>query len=132
PWRRRERTVAREPDAGPWPRALVVGAAVVASLLLVAAMVRCAWLGDDAFITLRTVENVLAGHGAVWNPGERVQTYTHPLWLLLLVPARWLAGDGYAAAIALGLLLSTAAALGLIVRAGLRGAAAIALLLVGS
>ena len=132
PWRRRERTVAREPDAGPWPRALVAGAAVVATLLLVAAMVRCAWLGDDAFITLRTVENVLAGHGAVWNPGERVQTYTHPLWLLLLVPARWLAGDGYAAAIALGLLLSTAAALGLVVRAGLRGAAAIALLLVGS
>ncbi len=100
--------------------------------LLTAAIVRCAWLGDDAFITLRTVENALAGHGLVWNVGERVQTYTHPGWLLLLLPACWLVGDGYAAAIALGLCLSLLAAGALAVRAGVAGAAAVAVLLVSS
>jgi arabinofuranosyltransferase len=37
---------------------------------------------DDAFIVLRYAHNLLAGHGPVWNPGERVEGYTSPLWLL--------------------------------------------------
>lgn len=39
---------------------------------------------DDAFITLRYAQNVLAGHGAVWNPGEYVQGYTNFLLLMLV------------------------------------------------
>ncbi|HAA75677.1 TPA: hypothetical protein DCE37_11200 [Candidatus Latescibacteria bacterium] len=42
------------------------------------------WLCDDAFITLRTVDNFLQGHGPTWNVVERVQCYTHPLWFLVL------------------------------------------------
>lgn len=49
-----------------------------------ACVVRAAWLSDDAYITFRTVENLVAGHGLRWNVAERVQTYTHPLWMLLL------------------------------------------------
>lgn len=45
---------------------------------------RRAWLGDDAFITLRVVDNFVRGYGLTWNPGERVQVYTHPLWMFLL------------------------------------------------
>ena len=56
---------------------------------------RNAWVADDAFITLRTVEQVLAGNGPRWNPHERVQAFTHPLWMLLIVPIRYLMGNAY-------------------------------------
>jgi arabinofuranosyltransferase len=46
-----------------------------------------AWLGDDAFITLRVVWNLIHWYGPVFNPGERVQAYTHPLWMLVLACA---------------------------------------------
>ena len=42
-----------------------------------------AWLCDDAYISYRTVENFVTGHGLTWNPGERVQAFTHPLWLFV-------------------------------------------------
>ena len=47
-----------------------------------------AWQVDDAFISYRVVEQWGAGHGLVWNATERVQVYTHPLWVLLLLPFR--------------------------------------------
>lgn len=45
-----------------------------------------AWVSEDAFITLRVVDNFLNGYGLRWNVTERVQVYTHPLWLLLHIP----------------------------------------------
>ncbi len=39
---------------------------------------------DDAFITYRYVENVVAGRGLVYNAGEHVLGSTTPLYLLLL------------------------------------------------
>ena len=42
-----------------------------------------AWVSDDAFITFRSIENFIHGYGPVFNVGERVQTFTHPLWMLL-------------------------------------------------
>ncbi|MBL8915965.1 MAG: hypothetical protein JNM17_35025, partial [Archangium sp.] len=59
----------------------------VASLLvlLLGVLILCAWVCDDAFITFRTVKRFWAGDGLTWNPGERVQAYTHPLWLLLML-----------------------------------------------
>ena len=81
--------------------------------LLAAAMlltfVQTAWICEDAFITLRTVDFALQGHGLVWNIGERVQAYTHPLWLMLLIPWRYLAGDPYMALITLSLSCSAGA-----------------------
>ncbi|AOP33181.1 hypothetical protein A0128_04515 [Leptospira tipperaryensis] len=47
-----------------------------------------AWLSDDSFITFRVVDNFLNGLGLRWNPLERVQVYTHPLWLFLLIPTQ--------------------------------------------
>jgi len=41
-------------------------------------------MSDDAYITLRTIDHWVNGHGLVYNVGERVQSYTHPLWMLLL------------------------------------------------
>lgn len=39
------------------------------------------WVGEDSYITFRTVENFLSGFGLRWNTYERVQAYTHPLWM---------------------------------------------------
>ncbi len=50
-------------------------------------LVRHAWVTEDAYITFRTVENFIDGYGLVWNVGERVQAYTHPLWMALHVVA---------------------------------------------
>lgn len=42
------------------------------------------FLSDDAFISFRFAENLAEGHGAVFNPSERVEGYTNPLWVLVL------------------------------------------------
>ena len=47
-----------------------------------------AWVTDDAFIIFRSVEQVFAGNGPVWNPHERVQAFTSPLWFGTLVLTR--------------------------------------------
>ena len=43
-----------------------------------------AWVSDDAFITFRVIDNFVNGYGLRWNVDERVEVYTHPLWMLLL------------------------------------------------
>ena len=50
-------------------------------------VIRTSWVGDDAVITFRSLENFLHGYGPVFNIGERVQTFTHPLWFLLQAAA---------------------------------------------
>ena len=50
-------------------------------------------LCDDAFIPFRYANNIVAGLGPVWNRGERVEGYSSPLWLGILVGGR-LAGAG--------------------------------------
>src|SRR5579883_389660 len=61
------------------------------------------WISDDAFITTRYVQNFTAGKGLVYNVGERVEGYTHFLWLLLLSGARYLGFDPVDASIWLGI-----------------------------
>jgi len=65
--------------------------------------VKNAWAADDAYITFRSVEQMLAGHGPRWNPHERAQAFTHPLWFLLVSAARALLRDMYLAALATSL-----------------------------
>lgn len=64
-------------------------------LLCCVVIVKDAWLSDDSYITLRTVDNFISGYGLVWNVGERVQSYTHPLWMFLLSGAYFLHRDIY-------------------------------------
>jgi arabinofuranosyltransferase len=47
-------------------------------------LIRTAWLDDNASFTIRSVLNWINGYGPVFNVGERVQAYTHPLWFLVL------------------------------------------------
>ena len=80
-------------------------------ILLVFAVVvfKNAWLSDDAFITLRTVRNWLLGFGPVWNVAERVQTYTHPLWMLALTGAIGLTQEYYFTTLLLACVVSLTA-----------------------
>lgn len=71
-------------------------------------LLRTAWLGDDAYITMRSVDNWVNGYGLAWNPSERVQTFTHPLWMLLLAGLYALLGNAYFSLLGLSLLVSLA------------------------
>lgn len=57
--------------------------AAIPTLLVVAGWLR-RWTADDGFIYVRVVQNVLAGNGAVYNAGERIETATDPIWVYLV------------------------------------------------
>ncbi|WP_327121450.1 hypothetical protein OHB12_25735 [Nocardia sp. NBC_01730] len=48
------------------------------------------WIADDGLIVLRTVRNLLAGNGPVFNKGERVETNTSTAWTYLVWFFSWL------------------------------------------
>ncbi len=71
--------------------------AFVYSLFLIAGYVFLvnAWIGDDAFITARTIDNFYNGYGLTFNTSERVQAYTHPLWLIINALFYFIAREPY-------------------------------------
>ncbi|CAM5262229.1 Terminal beta-(1-_2)-arabinofuranosyltransferase [Streptomyces alboniger] len=102
----------RPEDAGPgrW-RGPLRGPLRVALCLLPALVVAAAgfqrrWMSDDGHIYVRTVRQVLAGNGPVFNPGERAESSTGTLWQWLLVVAGAPGFDITALAVYGGLLLT--------------------------
>ena len=87
---------------------LWVSVAVVAMLFGWGAWQR-RWIADDGLIVLRTVRNLLAGNGPVFNQGERVEANTSAVWTYLVYLAsaltRPLQLEYVALALALGLSL---------------------------
>lgn len=69
-------------------------------------IVQCAWHSDDAWITFRTVKNAWAGHGLTWNPDQRVQAYTHPLWMMVGLVCYGLSGELYFSTLVVSISLS--------------------------
>ena len=66
------------------------------------------WMSDDGLIVLRTVRQILAGNGPVYNAGERVESNTSTLWTYLLAASGWLPGLRLEwLAVVLGLLCAT-------------------------
>lgn len=59
------------------------------------ALLATAWLCDDAHISYRVADNVVNGYGLRWNVVERVQAFTHPLWLFVNTAAYAVTGEGY-------------------------------------
>jgi len=76
--------------------------------LFTLALVRTAWVGDDAYFTFRTIDNFVHGYGLRWNIAERVQAFTHPLWLMLLTPFYWITGEPFFTTIAVSIALTLA------------------------
>jgi len=81
---------------------IVRGSILVAGLVIIGWMfVTQAWVVDDAYITLRTVDNFVNGRGLGWNPGERVQAFTHPLWMFCLSALYFVTREGFLTTLAL-------------------------------
>lgn len=68
----------------------VAVAATVLGFVLLAWQRR--WMSDDGLIVLRTVRQILAGNGPVFNVGERVEANTSTLWTAVLVLVGWIPG----------------------------------------
>jgi arabinofuranosyltransferase len=77
---------------------LLFGIALLTGLGIV--VIRSAWVTEDAYIMFRTIDNIWHGYGLTWNVSERVQVYTCPLWMFVLVPAIGLTGEFFFTSIA--------------------------------
>jgi arabinofuranosyltransferase len=80
---------------------------LVSLLLLIILLGKTAWLCDDAMITFRTVLQFTHGNGLVFNLGDRVQGYTHPLWMLVLTFNYWINQEIFISTMHLGIVLRT-------------------------
>lgn len=67
------------------------------------------WACEDAYISFRYVENFIRGYGLVYNIGDRVEGFTHPLWLFLITLPTALGLSVRAAALVISLALTLAA-----------------------
>jgi len=89
----------------PW-----LGMGAIVGIYLVLAFIHYGRIGpyilDDSFIYFRYAHNFVAGHGLVYNVGERVEGYTGFTWVMLLSAAAWgglpLVGFVQLAGVALG------------------------------
>lgn len=84
------------------------GCLLVIVAIFVYALLSNAWVVDDAYITFRSVSNWHDGFGLRWNVGERVQVYTHPLWMLIISLGYLLTNEFFYTAIAISGLLCVA------------------------
>jgi len=89
----------RQSRGAPWCIAVL-------SSIYAAILVRTAWITDDAYITLRTIDHFISGYGPRWNVAERVQAFTHPLWFLLLSAVYAVTREPYYTTVVVSLLIS--------------------------
>lgn len=101
------------PSPPPWNTATVLrnlseplGVTAPAVLLAVLAWSH-RWITDDGLIAARTVRQILAGNGPVFNQGERVEANTSALWTWLTAGEAWVTGiDVYTVFLWTGLVLA--------------------------
>lgn len=76
-------------------KALTPGGLTALSITVVAALFAWGawqrrWIADDGLIVLRTVRNLLAGNGPVFNKGERVEVNTSAAWTYIVWFFSWI------------------------------------------
>jgi arabinofuranosyltransferase len=71
-------------------RAIFVGGVVVTAVLFTVGAWNRRWIADDGLIVLRTVRNLLAGNGPVFNVDERVEANTSTAWTYVVWFFSWL------------------------------------------
>ncbi len=96
--------IARAPPRAIARASLWIGVVVIAALFGWGAWQR-RWIADDGLIVLRTVRNLLAGNGPVFNVGERVEANTSTLWTYLVYLGGWVGGPARLEYVALVLAL---------------------------
>ncbi len=87
---------------------------IVVAVALLALVHAASFLGagphDDDFIVYRYARNLVEGRGLVFQPGERVEGYSAPLWVLLEAGAIALRLDPVVASLVCGVLATFVAA----------------------
>ncbi|GAA3057052.1 terminal beta-(1-_2)-arabinofuranosyltransferase [Kitasatospora albolonga] len=80
-----------EEPGGRWrtTRLTEAAAVVLPCALLAVGAYRHRWMADDGLIVTRTVRQLMAGNGPVFNVGERAETNTSTLWTYLLAALRY-------------------------------------------
>ena len=84
------------PEAQPvsrWRRIGLAAPAYLPALMIAIGGWQHRWMDEDAFINLRIVDQIFAGHGPVFNAGERVEAATSTIWIGVLVIGRLLFGS---------------------------------------
>lgn len=71
-------------------RATFVGGIVLTTVIFAVGAWNRRWIADDGLIVLRTVRNLLAGNGPVFNMDERVETNTSTAWTYVVWFFSWL------------------------------------------
>ncbi|MFC9893116.1 flagellar motor control protein ZomB [Nocardia sp. NPDC127579] len=71
-------------------RGILVGGIVLTTVLFAVGGWNRRWIADDGLIVLRTIRNLLAGNGPVFNAGERVEANTSTAWTYLVWFFSWL------------------------------------------
>jgi arabinofuranosyltransferase len=94
-------------------RGLVI---VLAPIFTLAVLLPNAWINEDTFISLRVAKNIVLGFGPRFNLDDRVQVFTHPLWMLPLTTLQWLFGPRAPVAIILFCIALTLTAVLLLMR----------------
>lgn len=92
-------------DSSSHRKPAVLALYILVSTFSILLFLKNAWVAEDSFILLRSVDQFLHGNGFRWNPHERVQVYTSPLWFLLIVASTALCKTLYVNVITLSLLL---------------------------
>ncbi|WP_157556093.1 flagellar motor control protein ZomB [Nocardia acidivorans] len=88
-------TVVPEDVSTPSPRfvrAVLIGGVLLTATLFASGAWQRRWIADDGLIVLRTVRNLLAGNGPVFNMNERVETNTSTAWTYVVWFFSWLTG----------------------------------------
>ena len=99
----RRATIRRFPLAiRHWPLAIL-------STLLFLVLLRTAWVCDDAFISFTASANLIDGMGLTFQPYERVQAFSNPLWTLIMAGVYALTGEVWISSMVLGMALSLVA-----------------------
>ncbi|WP_394303691.1 hypothetical protein [Sphaerimonospora cavernae] len=89
-----------------WNRTITVAAAAVMGL----AGWQNRWISDDGLIAVRTVRQLVAGNGPVFNIGERVEANTSMAWTCLVALVSWMSRSDVAyVSVMLGLVCTVGA-----------------------
>ncbi len=81
---------ARSARAAFLSRTTFVGGITLTVVLFAVGAWNRRWIADDGLIVLRTVRNLLAGNGPVFNEGERVETNTSAAWTYVVWFFSWI------------------------------------------
>ncbi|TNF37647.1 MAG: hypothetical protein EP329_02580 [Deltaproteobacteria bacterium] len=81
-------------------------AAILVVPFMLSVLAALDFIKDDAYISFRYAQNVVAGNGLVFNSGEYLEGITNFLWTLLMIPFEALGWDLFQVSEVLGVVMS--------------------------